>query len=457
MKAFSLSGKTVVVVGLGKSGVSAARLCSSRGAKVIANDAAPLDRLSPEARALAGESGVTVMAGGHENVPFREADLVVVSPGVPPLPVYAELDARGIPVVGELDLAWQLVADVPTAAIGGTNGKSTTTSLVADMLEAAGKRTFAGGNLGTPLSDIAIERKEGAPSAYDALVLEVSSFQAERMPTFHPRAATLLNITPDHLDRYPSLQAYADAKGNMLAHMGADDVVVIPHGDNDCLQQARRSRARIVTFGHEGDVRYTADRIVDSVHGTSYLRGAIKLTGNHNALNVCASIALASALGASADAIATSLGRFEGLSHRIAFAGEIEGVRYYDDSKGTNVGASVAALRGLSEAKAVLIAGGRDKLGSYEPLVEALVERGRGVVLIGEAAPRIAEALGARVPHVIAATMEDAVEKAAAMAQRGDAVLLSPACSSFDMFRDYKHRGDVFVAAVTALAERRGA
>ena len=212
----------------------------------------------------------------------------------------------------------------------------------------------------------------------------------------------------------------------------------------------------MVTFGPEGDVRFTATAIVDTVRGHEYPRAQIRLQGNHNALNVSASVAHAGAMGISRDAIARSLERFEGLGHRIAFVAEIRGVRYYDDSKGTNVGASVAALRGLSEPRAVLVAGGRDKLGSYDPLVLALRERGRAAVLIGEAAPRMAEALGGALPHVTATSMEDAVQKAASMAEPGDAVLLSPACSSFDMFRDYKHRGDVFAAAVRALLASEG-
>lgn len=445
-----VAGKTAIVVGLGRSGVEAARLLLALGARVVANDAAPLSRLSDAARSLS-TAGAELVTGGHDAAPWTSASLIVLSPGVPPLAQVVQAEARGALVVGEIDLAWRVFGGaLPTVAIGGTNGKSTTTTLVGEMLAADGKQPFVGGNLGVPLAEVA--PRPGLDVSFGSLVLEISSFQAERMPAFRPDAATLLNITDDHLDRYASFDDYADAKGNMLVHMRSSGVVVIPHGDVACARQAARSQARVVTFGVEGDVQITPEAIVDHVTGRRYERGAILLRGEHNALNVAASIALATGVGVSEGAIREALGSFAGLAHRIALVTTVGGVRYYDDSKGTNVGASVAALLGLSEPKVVLVAGGRDKLGSYGPLVEALRKKGRGAVLIGEAAARIAEAIGDAVPTALASSMSDAVEKAAAMAAPGDAVLLSPACSSFDMFRDYKDRGDKFVQAVRALA-----
>jgi UDP-N-acetylmuramoylalanine--D-glutamate ligase len=239
--------------------------------------------------------------------------------------------------------------------------------------------------------------------------------------------------------------------------MTKDDVAVIPAGDALCLRQAKRGGARVVTFSAtdpSADVALVGDAIEDHVHGARYPLSLLRIAGRHNIENACASIALASAMGAPSAAIAQALAAFTGLGHRTVLVGEIRGARYYDDSKGTNVGASVAALRGLLEPKAVLIAGGRDKLGSYGPLVDALRDKGRALVVIGEAAERIAEAAAGAVPVERAASMAEAVEKASALAEAGDAVLLSPACSSFDMFRDYKDRGDAFVKAVQDLAQR---
>ncbi len=445
--------KTAIVIGLGRSGVAAARLLLARGATVIANDAAPIEKWSDAARALEA-AGATLVPGGHHHADFANADFVVVSPGVPSFAALDafEMTARGIAgreVIGEMELASRFVS-APIVLVGGTNGKSTTTALTGEMLQRAGKKTFVGGNFGTPLAEVADE-------PWDVLVLEISSFQAERVPTLHARAHALLNITDDHLDRYNGFDEYAGAKGNPFARMTADDVAVIPAGDPLVLRQARRGAARVVTFSATdptADVALVGDHIEDHRSGARYPLSLLRIAGRHNIENACASIALASAMGAPPSAITEALAAFGGLGHRTVLAGEIQGVRYYDDSKGTNVGASVAALRGLLEPKAVLIAGGRDKLGSYGPLVEALREKGRGLVVIGEAAARIADAAAGALPIERATSMADAVQKAAALAQPGDAVLLSPACSSFDMFRDYKDRGDAFVKAVQELAQR---
>jgi UDP-N-acetylmuramoylalanine--D-glutamate ligase len=453
-----LRGRRAVVVGLGRSGVSAARLLAERGARVTATDVAPRARLSEQAIALAslgavisagGEGeGRSPASGGHDPAIFREADLIVVSPGVPSFPALDEAESRGAEVIGEMELASRFVT-APIALIGGTNGKSTTTALAHEMLSRQGLRAFIGGNFGAPLSDAVAE-------TWDALVLEISSFQAERVPTLHARVHALLNITDDHLDRYPSFEAYARAKGNPFERMTPGDIAVIPANDALCSAQAARGSARVVTFSASGapaDVGVSGDIIIDRAFGGAYPLAALRLAGAHNIANACASIAVAAAIGAKPDAILAALSSFDGLGHRTALVAEIAGVRYYDDSKGTNVGASVAALMGLREPMAVLIAGGRDKLGAYDPLIAALREKGRGLVLIGEAAPRIAEAATGVLPVARASSMADAVRAARELARPGDAVLLSPACSSFDMFRDYKDRGDAFVRAVRAIDE----
>lgn len=443
-----LASKTFVVVGLGQSGVSAARLLAAKGARVIANDGAPRERLTPEALAL--ESlGVSIAAGGHDSSIFHQIDGIVISPGVPSFAALEEAEARGVPVIGELELASRFVS-APIALIGGTNGKSTVTALTGEMLKNTGRRVFVGGNFGTPLSD-------AVGTDYDALVLEISSFQAERLPTLHARVHALLNITDDHLDRYPSFDAYADAKGNPFVVMTSDDFAVIPADNPIVLKQAERGSAKKITFSAKNpnaDVAVIGDRIADRPSGAEYPVASLRISGLHNLENACASIAVAKAMGADPQSIEKALNTFEGLGHRTAFTAEIEGVRYYDDSKGTNVGASVAALSGLREAFAVLIAGGRDKWGDYTPLILALRQKGRALVLIGEAAERIAESAlkqGLSIPIARASSMREAVLAAKKFAHFGDAVLLSPACSSFDMFRDYKERGDVFVRAVREI------
>jgi len=444
----NLSGKTVVIVGLGESGVAAAELARKRGADVVASDAAPLEKLSADARALA-ERGVRVEAGGHPTDVLRRAELVVVSPGVPPLTALDAARSSGVEVIGELEFASRFV-DAPIVAVGGTNGKSTTTALVHAMLLETGKHAFVGGNFGVPLSRVA-----GEP--FDVLVLEVSSFQMERAPTFHPRVAALLNVTDDHLDRYSSFDAYAAAKGNMFVNQGVEDVAVVPKGDSLASREARRGDARVVTFGIGADIGLDegAGAIVDRLRGWRYPLAEIRVTGAHNLLNVAAAVACASEAGAAHDAIGRALSKFEGLLHRTTFVAEMAGVRYYDDSKGTNVGAAVAALKGLAEKRVVLIAGGRDKRGGYAPLAQELAKKGRALVLIGEAADRIAAETKGTVPQARAASMAEAVTLAASLAEAGDAVLLSPACSSFDMFRDYKDRGDVFTREVHALGKSR--
>lgn len=443
-------GKQVVVIGLGLSGRAAVAALLDRGAIVLANDARP--SLTPP---LPEHPALRLHLGDH-SFPLT-VDCVVVSPGVPPLPIVDAAVAAGIPVWGEIELATRLlVQPAPIVAIGGTNGKSTVTSLLGALFERAAEKAgdlpvFCGGNLGEPLAPHIDER-------FSTVILEVSSFQMERVERFRPRAALLLNVSPDHLDRYAGMGDYANAKGNMFLQQTAEDIAIVPSDEADasavCLAQAKRGGARIVTFGTavDADVRVTNSEIVDRRDGEIYLRAPIRLQGAHNARNVAAAIAAARDLGVSPEIIRDTLAVFEGLSHRMAFVAEVGGVRFYDDSKGTNVGAAVTALRGLAEAKAVLVAGGRDKQGGYDELRDALADRGRACVVIGEAAAAIQTAVEGAVAVAHAATMDEAVNQAFSLAKPGDAVLLSPACSSFDMFRDYKHRGDAFVASVRALA-----
>jgi len=420
----SLAGKSVHVVGMGLSGVSAARLCLRQGAIVTGFD-----------QRLRGELSLAALSG---------ADWVVVSPGVDQPALFDALAARGALVIGELELGARF-SEAPICAIGGTNGKSTTTELVAAMLREAGKKTFSGGNLGTPLCD-------ACGQAWDYLVVEVSSFQLERAPTFRPDVSVLLNITDDHLDRHGTFAAYADAKGNAFANQQPSDVAIGPAGDAVVERQLRRGQGRILTFGAGGDYAVEGGGVTEVSSGFRHVLAETALSARHNQLNAAAAIAAARAFGTPHEAIGRALANYRTLPHRLSLVTRIDGVAYYDDSKATNVGAAVAAIDSLTEPKVVLIAGGKGKDGSYEPLRQALEQRGRGVVLIGEAAATMADAFAGSVEVQRVATLDAAVAAARGLAQPGDAVLLAPACASFDMFQSYADRGRRFVQAVQRLA-----
>jgi len=445
-----LSGQRVLVVGLGKTGLACVRLLRQRGARVVVNDARKPDSFGTELDALLTQ-GVEIALGEHDPALFTSVDRIVVSPGVPPLPALDAAERAGIPIASEIELAsWFLESTV--VGITGTNGKSTVTSLVGEMCAGSGRPTFVGGNLGTPLVDVV-----GTPAAAKGgyAVVELSSFQLERVDRLRVNVAALLNVTEDHLDRYPSFEAYADAKANIFRGQTADDAAVVPAGDDRCAALAGRGAARVHTFGGEdGEVRVEGDAVVDAVSGLRVPVADIPIGGAHNLANACAAALVARLAGVEPDAVGSALRGFRGLPHRMQLVRDLDGVRYYDDSKATNVGATVAAIDGLDalEGRVVLLAGGRDKGGDYGPLAERMARRGRAAVLIGEAAGRIRaalEPLGVRVED--APGMDAAVERARALAERGDAVLLAPACSSFDMFESYAQRGDVFQRAVEAL------
>jgi UDP-N-acetylmuramoylalanine--D-glutamate ligase len=445
-----LAGKSVLVVGMGLSGVSAAGVCLRLGARVTGVDQRPRAQLSESAQALAiplhaGPSAFESSSPAYRSRP----DLIVVSPGVDRHPALDAAAEAGVEVIGELELAARL-CPAPLCAIGGTNGKSTTTELIFAMLTQAGHKAFCGGNLGTPLS-------EAVGGAWDFLVVEVSSFQLERAPLFKPRVSLLLNITDDHLDRHGTFAAYADAKGNAFVNQTPEDVAIAPFGDADVERQVRRGAGRVLYFGEGGDYVLSATGVLERASGQLFsLQGSV-LGARHNQRNAAAAIAAARALGAPPDAVQRALLEYRALPHRLAWVESLGGVSFYDDSKATNVGAAVAALESLNEARVVLIAGGKDKAGSYEPLARALRVRGRALVLIGEAAPAMAAALAGVVEIEQASSLELAVDRAYRLAQPGDAVLLAPACSSFDMFRSYAERGDRFMQAVRQLAASEGA
>jgi UDP-N-acetylmuramoylalanine--D-glutamate ligase len=446
-----LQGKNVVVVGLGRSGLAAARVCAVNGARVTITD-------KRDARALGDfvdkvPSGTRLELGGHVEATFIGADLIVLSPGVPEIPALAAAARAGVPITGEMELAsWFIQGTL--VAITGTNGKSTTTTLCGAIVRASGYPTFVGGNLGDPLGD-AVGTRAAAPGGI--LVVEASSFQLETVRDFHPRIAVLLNVTPDHLDRYPDFDGYAAAKARIFGRQNASDFAVVNADDPVARRCAEGAASRRIFFSTsrkltEGGWREGEALCIRLPGGDveRYPTNNPSLVGRHNHENALAALLAGRLAGATPSEARRSLLEFRALAHRMELVAEARGVEYYDDSKGTNVGAVTAALSGFPRP-VVLIAGGRDKGGDYAPLAEVFARVGRAVVLIGEAAQRMAEAFAKVVPPekiLRARTLEAAVDQAAAQAVRGDAVVLSPACSSFDMFRDYAHRAEVFRGAV---------
>lgn len=448
----SLAGKTVSVVGLAKSGVAAARLIRRLGGRVLASDSSPLEALPEEARGLE-RLGCALWAGGHPDAAFVGADLIVVSPGVPlELPALVAMRARGVPIIGELELAWR-VMEADVIAITGTNGKTTTTTLTGELLRTQVRPVLVGGNIGTPLAEHALE----FPG--DGIVIaEVSSFQLDAVDRFRPRVGAILNITPDHLDRHGTFERYLEAKARIFANQTPTDCAVLNADDPVTAGLGGRARGHVMWFS----------RLTTLTHGVfiydgwivAKLNGStericpvteITLRGQHNVENVLAATACALWTGASPSAIRRGIAAFRGVAHRIERVHDDRGVVYYNDSKGTNVDSTIKALESFSEP-VILIAGGKGKGQDFGPLAEAARGRVRRAILIGQDRVRIRAALEpAGIPAEDAESMDDAVRRAREAARVGDVVLLSPACASFDMFRNFEHRGDVFKSVVRAL------
>jgi UDP-N-acetylmuramoylalanine--D-glutamate ligase len=447
----SLRGKHVVVVGLGKSGLAAARLALREGARVTINDLkseSDLGTLPSDARAL----GCALHLGGHPEPLLSSADLIVLSPGVPRLAAVDAARAAGVRVIPEVELAAPFLRG-KVVGITGSNGKSTVTTLIGEMAKASGKATFMGGNLGDALCNAAFT---AASTDLGIVVAELSSFQLEELESLRCDVAILLNVTDDHLDRHGTFAAYAAAKGRIFHPQTRADHALAPDGDEICLSLARAGAAQVHTFwGKSGEVRVEGGVLVDSGSDLRFPLSELRIRGLHNQSNACAAALAARLIGIAPATIAQVLREFRGLPHRMVHVRDLDGVAYYDDSKATNVGAACAALDGLAdlEGKVVLVAGGVDKQGSYGPLRERMEQRGRGLVVIGAATPIIHDAFsGSVLPLVDASTIDDAARKARALAQPGDAVLLAPACASFDMFKGYAHRGDEFQRAVRELS-----
>jgi UDP-N-acetylmuramoylalanine--D-glutamate ligase len=458
----TLAGKKVTVLGLARSGVAAVRLLQATGSHVTVADSKDEASLADALARLDRRNLAVKVGSGYESA-LDEAELIVISPGVPStLPSVKAARRRGVPVIGELELAsWYLTA--PVVAITGTNGKSTTTTLVGRLLQESGRRPFVGGNLGTPVSEAALSVQQASRSAppHDYVVAEVSSFQLETIDRFHPRVAAVLNITTDHLDRYDSLGDYVAAKRRIFLNQSAHDLAVLNRDDDPVRKMGQGIRPRTLWFTTKesrlpggADGAYLDDhRLVAQVAGRREevcRREEIRMLGAHNIANSLAATLIGLLCDCPLDVIRRVLRSFPGLEHALELVRERQGVRFVNDSKGTNVDATLKALESFSDP-IVLIAGGRDKGGDFGRLRESISRRAKHVVLMGEAGPRIREVLTGFDRVSAADSLKDAVELASREAVAGDVVLLSPACASFDMFRDYQDRGRQFKALVEAL------
>ena len=448
------SGKKVLVLGAARSGIACAKFLAAREATVALSDRKPLDQWTPEAIALKAE-GIGVMSGEIPGWLLDQIDLLVISPGVPTqaIPIrYA--DRAGAEVIGEVELASRFLKG-RIVAITGSNGKTTTTSLVGQLLRNAGLKVQVGGNIGKPLISMVESSEDDGWT-----VAELSSFQLETIKQFHPSVAIVLNVTPNHMDRYETFNDYAAAKHRIFMNQTEGDVAIL-NADDDVVASWRTGlEAHTVLFSvkqqlPEGLFLRESDLVSRTADGERVLanRNEMKLRGLHNVENVLAALAAGLACGADAESMRETLRNFSPVEHRLEFVADVEGVSFYNDSKATSVDATLKALEAFSETpgKIVLILGGRGKKAPYAPLATLVAEKVRKLVLVGEDAETIASELGSYATTLHSPDLNEATRSAFAAAQPGDIVLLAPACASFDMFRSFEHRGEVFKAAVNSL------
>jgi UDP-N-acetylmuramoylalanine--D-glutamate ligase len=451
-----LNGKRVLVVGLGKSGVASALFLKSHGALVTVSDTKSGDELRNEIPVLL-DHGITVETGGHGDRTFRGQDLIVVSPGVPiDAPPLVQARALGEAVIGEIELAAQFLLG-PIVAITGSNGKTTTTTLTGEIMTAAGFPALVGGNIGTPAISLA-ERAQ----AETVIVLEISSFQLETIQTFRPKIAVVLNVTPDHLDRHRTFEVYVDAKARIFENQQGSDFAVLNADDPTCVAMASRTRAQVFWFSRQkeveqgawvrdGNIVFRDPRVEPKTQQREIMQvSEISLKGAHNLENVLAAMCAGALMGCAPDKIRQAVRDFKAVEHRLEFVATIRSVDYYNDSKATNVDATIKALESFP-ANIHLILGGKDKGSDYTVLNDLLRQRVKRVYTIGAAATKIESQIkGPEFVH--AETLENAIRKANVVATPGDVVLLAPACASFDQFKNYEHRGQVFKDIVRGLA-----
>lgn len=444
-----LTDKHILVVGLARTGVSAARFLAARGARVTVTDLRDESALAGVMDEL-GALDIRWVLGRHDESDFTTADLIVVSPGVPQdHPLLAAACTAGVEVVSEIELAGRFIT-APLVAITGTNGKTTTTTLAGEIFKGNGFATYVGGNIGNPLIEL-VETGEKA----ERVVAEISSFQLEWISTFRPNVAALLNLSEDHLDRYAGYQEYIAAKLRIFENQTAADFAVVNRDDALVWKYAQGLKAQLFPFSRKEELAqgiFHRDGLITfrhKGHEETFPTGGIRLQGVHNLENILAALACALLLGCRPETSFATARDFESLHHRMEFVRKFKGVSYFEDSKATNVGSVEKALESFDNI--TLIAGGKDKGGSYAPLVALIQERVRHLILIGEAADRMQLELGSLTDTHRAATLEEAVWLAAQITASGGTVLMSPACSSFDMFKDYEERAQRFITAVKAL------
>jgi UDP-N-acetylmuramoylalanine--D-glutamate ligase len=442
-----LREKKILVVGLGKTGIQTVKFLLKKGADVRASDLTPLENLPKDIKQFK-ETGVEIEAGGHKTETFLSADTIILSPGVPfGIAPIKEAVSKGIEVISEIELAWRFIKK-PIAAITGSNGKTTTSTLIARILEAAGKTVFLGANIGTPLIQIAEE-----DDPYDFLVLELSSFQLQGISSFKPHIGVLLNISPNHLDHHESFDEYVESKMKMFSNQTHNDWAIYNSDDKVIRERSSEIRSKRIPFGKtplEGGVFYdgTHVRFKDEVYDLRSMR----LVGIHNIENAMAAIAVTRTLGCKSSLIEDEIVNFAPLPHRIEFVRKVKGAAIYNDSKSTSPGATLRAIESFP-GPIILIAGGKDKGVSYSALRDGIRKRVKLLVLFGESKQRMREDLGGETETVLAQTLDEAVKEALINSERGDTVLFSPACSSFDMFSSYEERGRIFKGIVQSLSD----
>jgi UDP-N-acetylmuramoylalanine--D-glutamate ligase len=447
-----VANKNVLVVGLGKSGVASALFLKSRGAHVTVSDTKPREQFSNELSLLL-DHGIAIETGGHGERTFRGQDLIVVSPGVPfDAPLLQQARAMGETVIGEIELAAQFFPG-RIIAITGSNGKTTTTALTGEIISAGGFHTLVGGNIGTPAISLV---DQATPETI--AVLEVSSFQLETIQSYQPHIAVILNITPDHLDRHRTFAAYTSAKARIFENQKQDDFAVLNADDPTCVSLADAVKSKLFWFSREKEVEqgaFVRDGHIFFRDGNDEKEimpiAEISLKGAHNIENVLAAVSVGMLMGCDPGQIRKTIREFKAVEHRLEYVATIRGVEFYNDSKATNVDATIKAIESFP-ASIHLILGGKDKGSDYSVLNDLLRQRVKAVYTIGAAAEKIESQIRDTVEIVHAETLDSAVKRAARAAQPGDIVLLAPACASFDQFQNYEHRGKTFKKVVKGLA-----